>query len=639
MLLRLPAPLRRSFKRTLKATSFWQENYTILREFKHFPLVAILAIGCAMGAASFEGFSFGFLLAFLQSLVNPDAPPFHTGLGWFDQWILGVSESSTNRLYRVSALILAATWIRSGFNYLTQVYTELTQQKLVDRLRKQIFEQLQALSLGYFSKTNSGELLNTLTSEIGRLQAAFGLLSFIITRSLTLTVYVYLMFRLSWQLSIVSLTLFILLSVALSGLMTRIRQASTGVSSSNGRFTATAMEFINGIRTVQAFATQDFERRRFYKASSDVLDASMKATKGYALVRPLAEALATTVLIGMIILALTLFVTNGIMQTATLLTFLFILFRLVPALHEINGSRAAMGGFWGSLNNIRELLETENKPYLKDGHLPFSELRQAVTFKSVDFGYDSEQFVLNNINLTIKQGEMTALVGASGAGKTTLVDLIPRFYDPTRGGIFIDGVDLREFQINSLRRRFAIVSQDTFIFNTTVHDNIAYGTEGATEDDIIEVAKLANALEFIQEMPEGFDTRLGDRGVRLSGGQRQRIAIARAILRNPDILILDEATSALDSISERLIQASLEKLAEGRTVIAIAHRLSTIIRADKVVVMEQGRVVEEGSYQELLDQRGKLWNYHQMQYEVGDRGNVGAIAEATITGATNTEQF
>ena len=632
MLLKIPAPIRRSLKKTLKASSFWQENYTILREFKHFPLVAVAAILCAIGAASFEGFSFGFLLAFLQSLVNPDAPPFQTGIGWFDQGILGINEPSINRLYRVSALILAATWIRSTFNYLTQIYTDLTQQKLIDRLRKQIFEQLQALSLSFFSKTHSGELLNTLTSEIGRLQSAFGLLSFIVTRSLTLSVYVFLMFRISWQLSIISVALFSILGMGLSRLIVRIRNASAGVSTSNGRFTGVAMEFINGIRTVQAFATQDFERRRFYQASADVLDASMKATRGYALVRPLAEGLATTVLVGMIILALTLFVSNGIMQTASLLTFLFLLFRLVPALHEINGSRAAMSSYWGSLNNIRELLITDNKPYLKDGERQFTGLQATIAFQSVDFGYDPQQPILTDINLTIKQGEMTALVGASGAGKTTLVDLLPRFYDVTHGSILIDGVDIREFQINSLRKHFAIVSQDTFIFNTNVRDNIAYGSEGATDDEIVEVARLANALEFIQEMPEGFATRLGDRGVRLSGGQRQRIAIARAILRNPKILILDEATSALDSISERLIQASLEKLAEGRTVIVIAHRLSTIIRADKVVVMEQGRIVEEGGYQALLEQRGKLWNYHQMQYETGNRADGPAIA-----GAANVE--
>jgi subfamily B ATP-binding cassette protein MsbA len=211
---------------------------------------------------------------------------------------------------------------------------------------------------------------------------------------------------------------------------------------------------------------------------------------------------------------------------------------------------------------------------------------------------------------------MTALVGGSGAGKSTLADLIPRFYDPTQGKVLIDGIDLREFEINSLRRRLAVVSQDTFIFNTSVRNNIAYAMEQADEAAIWEAARRANALEFILELPDGFETKLGERGVRLSGGQRQRIAIARALLRDPDILILDEATSALDSVSERLIQKSLEELSVGRTVIAIAHRLSTIVRADKVVVLEAGRIVEQGGYQELLQQRGKLWKYHLLQHEV-----------------------
>lgn len=603
-------------RRLIGTTKFWQKHSLILGEFRYFPWVALGAIAFALGAAAFEGFGFGFLLAFLQSLVSPTAEPFQTGFDWFDQWILGINESATNRLYRVSALILVSTWIRALFNYLTQVYTELTQQRLVERLRQRIFEQLQSLSLGFFSRTNSGELINILTNETGKLQSAFGLVAYMVTKGLTLAVYLILMFQLSWQLTIIAMLLFSLLAVGLSALNARVREASFAVSVASARFTGIAMELINGIRTVQAFSTQAAERRRFYGASAELVRTSMVAARGWAIVRPLAEGLATTVLISMIILALTIFVANGTLQTASLLTFLFILFRFVPAVHEINGNRAMLNSFAGAFGGIRELLRTDNKPYLINGDRPFHTLQHAISFESVDFGYDPAHPVLHNITLTIRRGQMTAIIGSSGAGKTTLVDLIPRFYDPTEGRVLLDGVDLRQFDIHSMRRRLAVVSQDTFIFNTSVRENIAYGSAEATEKEIIEAARLANALDFILDLPEGFETQLGDRGVRLSGGQRQRIAIARALLRNPEILILDEATSALDSVSERLIQESLETLAEGRTVIAIAHRLSTIIRADKVVVLNQGRIIEQGTYQELLEQRGELWKFHQMQYEL-----------------------
>ena len=251
---------------------------------------------------------------------------------------------------------------------------------------------------------------------------------------------------------------------------------------------------------------------------------------------------------------------------------------------------------------------------MKDGLVEFSKLRRSIDIIGVDFGYDANELVLHDITLSIKQGETTALVGSSGAGKTTLTDLIPRFYDPTQGQLLVDGVALKDLRINSFRQQMAIVSQDTYVFHDTVRANIAYGVEGATDSEIVEAARQANALEFILGLPEQFDSILGDRGVRLSGGQRQRIAIARALLRNPQILILDEATSALDSVTEKLIQESLERLSQGRTVIAIAHRLSTIAGAEKVVVLDKGRVVEQGSYQELLEQQGALWNYHQMQF-------------------------
>lgn len=612
MPLTLPSPIRS----LLRATRFWQDNYLILREFKHFPKIAILALVFTFLAAAFEGVGIGFLLSFLQSLTTPNAKPVQTGIDWFDIWVLGVNTSQISRLFRISALILLTTWIRAGLNYFASVYIELSQLNLLDCLRKQIFEQLQALSLSYFAKTRSGELINTITTEIERIKQAFGGCAFLLTSSLTAGVYFISMFVLSWQLTIISVLLFTLLAVGLSTLNARVREASFGVTKASGQFTSTAMEFINGIRTVHAFATQDFERKRFYGASSHIVTAYTKSIMAWALVKPLAEGLSTTVLVGMIIVAFTVFVANGTLQVASLLTFFFVLFRLVPSLQSINNVMAQLSTLQGSTDNIKELLRTDNKKYFQNGETEFLGLKRSIDFVAVDFGYESSNLILQDITLTLKRGQTTALVGASGAGKTTLADLIPRFYDPTQGKVLIDGVDIQKFEINSLRRKMAVVSQDTFIFNTSVRNNIAYGTEETSEEAILEAARLANALEFIQEMPENFETQLGDRGVRLSGGQRQRIAIARALLRSPEILILDEATSALDSVSERLIQESLEKLSVGRTVIAIAHRLSTIAQADKVVVLEHGRIVEQGKYQELLEQRGKLWKYHQMQHEL-----------------------
>ena len=600
----------------LKSTRLWKNYYFILREFKYFYLTAVLALVFALLTAAFEAFGVGFILSFLQSLTNSNAPPIQTGLGWFDVWVLGVNTSVIERLYRISALILLTTWLRSLFAYLGQIYNKRSQFSLADRLRKRLFEQLQSLSLIYFAKTRTGELINSITIENYHLIEVFNIISAFITRGSILLAYFLSMFLLSWQLTIISVMLFSLIAVGISTLLKHVREASFERTKAGGWYASVSLEFINGIRTVQAFAAQDFERKRFYDASEKLLSTASKSISSMALIESLSEGTSTTILVGMLILAFSILIPNGQLQSAELLTFLFVLVRIMPIVRQLDGARAHFSNFQGSLSNIKELLRTDNKTYLQDGSVQFSGLQRAIEFVNVDFGYDAAELVLCNISLTIKQGQMTALVGASGAGKSTLVDLIPRFYDPTQGQILIDGVDLREFESNSLRLRLAVVSQDTFIFNTSVRDNIAYAMEEADTDAIWEAAQLANALEFIQDLPEGFETQLGDRGVQLSGGQRQRIAIARALLRDPDILILDEATSALDSVSERLIQESLEKLSCGRTVIAIAHRLSTIIRADKVVVLEQGRIVEQGGYQELLQQRGKLWKYHQMQHEL-----------------------
>ena len=599
----------------VRATSFWQDNYIILRQFKYFKFIAFIAISSTLVGAFFDGVTVSLIASFLQGLTNSNEPPIQTGIAWFDVFILATKASPSQRVYHLAVVILIAIWLRSLLNYLGQLYTGLTQCHLSDRIRKLIFEQLQSLSLSYYSQINSGQPLNSITREVSELKQVFNITANIIALGSTLLAYILSLFWLSWQLSIVAVLMFSLLSVGLSNLIAKVREASFALPQANGQLTSVAIEFINGIRTVQASATQDFERRKFYQATTKVMKAEIGVQTASATIKPLAEGVSSTVLIVIVVGAFGLLIETGQIRAASLLTFMFVLFRLIPLITHINHSREKLNSFQGSIGNIKELLRSDNKKYLINGTIPFAQLKQDIEFVATDFGYDSTELVLKDINLKISKGQTTALVGASGSGKTTLVDLITRFYDPVCGKVLIDGIDLRNIDINSLRRQMGIVSQDTFIFNTSVRDNIAYGLENIDEQAIIEVAKQANAWDFIQQLPENMDTILGDRGVRLSGGQRQRIAIARAILRNPEILILDEATSALDSVTERLIQQSLDHLTQGRTVIAIAHRLSTIVRANKVVVLKNGRIVEQGSYGELLSQRGELWKYHQMQFE------------------------
>ena len=610
MSFQISATMRHLFRKT----KFWRDNHLILRELKYFKKTVALAVLFTLLAALFEGFGVGFLLSFLQSLTQPDAAAVKIGVNWFDTWFLGANLPANERIYRISGFILLTTLIRTSLLYLGRVYAGYSQANLTYRLRIRIFEQVQALSQKFFTETRSGALVNTMTTEIAQLKQATEIMSVILIRSSIMVTFLISMFALSWQLSTISLALFVLLTVGISTLLKQVREISFDVTRANSWYTSVALEFMNGIKTVQASVAQDYERQRVQRASDWLRLKERKSAVYQVSVEPISEAVATIILVAMLLFSFAFLIPTGQMTVASLLTFLFLLFRLIPLVRILNGSRSRLNNFQGSMSNIQELLRNDNKPYIDNGVRSFSKLQQGIEFSSVDFGYEADNLVLRDITLNIEKGKMTALVGGSGAGKTTLADLIPRFYDATSGKITLDGIDLREFEVDSLRGGMAIVSQDTFIFNTTVKENIAYGLSNVKDKDIFYAAKLANAWEFIQELPLGFDTELGDRGTRLSGGQRQRIAIARAILRNPDILILDEATSALDSVSERLIQESLEKLSEGRTVIAIAHRLSTIAKADKVVVLEQGQIIEQGSYQDLLSREGKLWKYHQIQY-------------------------
>ena len=602
-------------RKFLLQSSYWQENNLVIKAFNPFYRTAIIAINFTILAAVLEAIGIGLIASLLQGLTNPNQPPLQTGIEWFDIWFLGTKAVAQERIWRISGFILFTVWVRAACSYLGRYCAKVCEIGLIDTLRKQIFQQFQSFSLSYYTQKRSGELINTFSAEVSHISFAFNELINFVTKSCIILAYTCAMFVISWQLTLVTVLLFSLLATAASHWISRVRQASFDMTSAGGELAAKTTEFVAGIRTVQAFWTQEFERKRFYEVAHNFANAWLKASTISGLLQPLMEALATTILISMILVAVSTLISSGSLRVVSLLAFLFALFRLLPIIAQMNSSWGLIAMHSGALRAVQELLRADDKAYLVDGNKDFPGLQQAIELVNVDFAYGDGKLVLHDINLTIKRGQIVALVGASGSGKTTLADLLVRFYDPSYGKILIDNIDSREYSLGSLRRNMAVVSQDTFIFNTSVRENIAYGLENVDNESIIEAAKGANAYEFILELPEGFDTKLGDRGIRLSGGQRQRIAIARALLRNPEILILDEATSALDSVSEGLVQESLEKLAVGRTAIVIAHRLSTIHKADKIIVLEEGRIVEQGGYQELLNIKGKLWKYHQKQYQ------------------------
>ena len=574
-------------------------------------LIALTAF-CALLASLFEGISIGLLIPFLQTLDNPDAVG--TGIGWLDRHLLGSADSTIGQLYRICGFILVATLLRSVLGYASAVLATISRVRIVEDLRMRIVDQLQSVSLSFFARSRGGDLLNSLMNEITRSATTLGALFTLINETTMLIVYLGLMVWISWEMSLIVLVFFGALSYGLTFLIRRVRAHGEAITETSAHFTSRLNEFIQGIQTVVAFNRQADERDRLERATRGFANAVIATNLRRALIKPLTQGVVSTGLIVLIVVAVQFLVLEGALDLAFLLAFLFALLRMIPTVLNLNNIRGDWAENRAGLANIAQLLRTSDKPYLTNGTRSAPPLRKAITMENVDFAYTTGPKVLHDVSITLQRGTTTAFVGGSGAGKSTLADLIPRFHDPTAGRVLYDGIDLRDLDVHSLRDRIAIVSQKTFIFNDTVHANIAYGRPGATRAEIEAAAGQANALDFIEEMAHGFDTSLGDQGIRLSGGQRQRLAIARALLKDPEILILDEATSALDSISEKAVQSSLERLMEGRTVVAIAHRLSTIEHADWVVVLEHGRVVEQGPYHELLDREGALWSYHQIQY-------------------------
>lgn len=609
-------------KRIKKSSKFNVINYIkkashknlIVRESLRFRKDLTSALLFTIVAAFLEGLMVGLIASFLQGLTNPDAPPIQTGIEWINSTLLATEADPAERFIRLSALLFLMTWCLSAAKYWGIFSLRVLECRIIDSIRKQLFEQFQNLSLSYYAKTRDTDLIDIATTQTDQLKMIVRDISSLMVRGFTLLAYVATMIVISWQLSIFSISLYGALSVAVTSMVKKAREEGGKVPQEQANLSSVIIELVNGIRTVKASAAQELERDRFYKASESFMDATIVMESYTERTKPFAEGTATTILLVMVVASYFLLITTGRLQAAALLTYMFVLFRMMPLVSQVNGLRSRVESRQGIIARINYFLSTADKPYLSSGNIKFSSLKESIQLSSVSFSYDGGSNILNNISLSFEKGQTTALVGSSGAGKTTLADLVPRFFEPTSGHILVDGVDISEIDITSLRQKMSVVSQDTFIFNRSVRENIAYGLTGVSDSDIKEAAVKANAIDFIMDLPDGLDTVLGNRGVRLSGGQRQRIAIARALLRNPDILILDEATSALDSVSESLIQQSLEDLSKGRTVITIAHRLSTIANAHKVVVLDKGYVVEQGTYDELLQLKGALWKYHNAQF-------------------------
>jgi ATP-binding cassette, subfamily B, bacterial MsbA len=598
-------------------------NQRILLKFaKPYPGLILLTIILGFSGALFNGISTTLIVPIILRIVGQ--PVDLEGAPGLLKAIMTPFDNIPEN-YRIGAMA-GAIILTIALKNLAAYTSSLTSSSLTRRLTADMREAgvnlLLNIDIDYYAKTKVGDLINRLGGEIGRAASYVGNLIKLVILSITIFVFVALLVSISWQLTIMATVLLSLVTLVNQFAITRSRKFGKILSDMSKAYSIAVLETLNGIRLVKSTANENQEFERIKRLIREREVADFKAQMNSNAVTPLSEFLGVTALLVIVILSKTFFADQVSTISTVLLTYLLILLRLLPLVSQLNSLRSNFASMVASVDMTADLLRIDDKPFLANGKIIYNQLQTGITFESVSFAYPGHnKQVLKDVTLNLPRGTTLALVGGSGAGKSTLADLLPRFYDPTRGSINIDGVDLREFDIASLRRTMGIVSQDTFLFNNSVRNNIAYGKQDATDEEILLAAKRANAYEFISKLPQQFDTMIGDRGVMLSGGQRQRLAIARALLQNPDILILDEATSALDTVSERLVQAALEELSRDRTTLVIAHRLSTVRKADQIAVLDQGRVVEVGTHEELLQKGGYYSRLYSLQFSNTETAN------------------
>ena len=533
---------------------------------------------------------------------------------WTNGLILRDTPQETLKVLCLTIMVVFLT--KNVFLYLKNISMTVVQYHLITEMRNRLYEHFNSLSLSYFNQNKSGELTSIMINDVSNLRRALGT-SFhqIIVEPINLLAFIFLLFIISWKLALLSLIILPIAGFTILVIGRSIRRKSKRTAAMIAGITNIITETLSSIRVVKAFAMEEYEVQRFFKETRQYFQLIFRRAKLRLLASPITETLG--VMMGVLLLWI-----GGIevlsgkgLTPEDFLRFILLLFAMMDPLRKLSKVNVELQAGAASAERIFAILDTAPTIVNKQDAVTIDTFEEKISFKNVSFRYESDDTVLQDISFEIEKGSVVALVGSSGAGKSTLADLIPRFYDVNQGSITIDKQNIQNITLNSLRSMMGIVTQETILFNDSIRANIAYGQKIINDEQVLAASKAANALEFINELPEGIDTVIGEKGVKLSGGQRQRLAIARAIMKNPPILILDEATSALDTESERLVQQALETLMADRTVLVIAHRLSTVTNADKIIVLDKGEIKEMGTHNELMEKEEYYSNLYNIQFK------------------------
>lgn len=582
----------------------------ILNQIRPYKKYIALLIFLFFVASAFDGISIGMLvplLASLQKVQNYEELPkiLRSVIELFAQYPI------EKQVIISLAFVVSSILLKNLFLAISRYMSYSLTARLIANLRSQLINTLMLVGIGFYSNVKTGDLVEKTLFNTMMVEEIIRKTLELIDYLVSFTILMVLLIIFSWKLTIVTIILAALIALGVSIYIKKLAAYGLKFRDNSRELTSNLHENLSGIEVIKSFTKERKQSEKLKGKIENHAKSRLNLTFGNYMVHLLTEVLGV---IAMAILFLVVIKTSDMdykIVLTQLLPFIYILARMLPLIKLINQARGIIVSRWPGLDAIYDLIRLDNKPMIKDGNQDFTKIESAIRLKSLTFSYnDNNVYALNNVDFQIPKGKTTAIVGQSGAGKSTITNLLLRFYDPQSGNIYIDDEPLANFKIDSYRKHIGIVSQDTFIFNDSVKNNIAFGAlEDTSDEEIIKAAKRAGAHEFISELSNGYDTVLGERGVKLSGGQRQRISIARAILKNPEILILDEATSSLDTRTEQLIHKAITELSRNRTVIIIAHRLSTIKNADQIIVLKNGTVSEIGNEKELMSNKGE---YHRL---------------------------